>query len=114
MNHFTIVLPTGHQHFTTDGRFVMGANVQTSACTAEAARLAVFTLAGERDAAIVRAERWARVGLTHCTRIEVSTPPSAPAVIAAVAHTATLTMQAQMCTMTGESNYLRAHDVLMA
>jgi hypothetical protein len=128
MHHFTIVLPTGHQQFTTQGRYITGANVQTSARTADAARLAVFTLAGERDAAIIRAERWARAGMNHCQPVEPDDLPSAPIAVLVrevvstpactrgatrIEDSAMLRTQAQMCAQTGESNYLRAHDQLM-
>jgi hypothetical protein len=128
MHHFTIVLPTGHQRFTTDGRFIIGANVQTCAVNADAARLAVFTLAGEHNAAIIRAERWARVGLTHCQRVEPGDLPSAPAAVfvreqrAVYACTrgatraedsSAIRMQARMCAEEGTADYRAAWQAKM-
>lgn len=107
MHHFTIVLPTGHQHFTTEGRYITGANVQTCAVNAEAARLAVFTLAGEADAVIVRGMRWAASMIFYMLRQrQPNIPPTA--------HTAALRMQYHMMQVTGQTNPNRAHDVLMA
>jgi hypothetical protein len=128
MHHFTIVLPTGHQQFTTEGRYISGANVQTSARTADAARLAVFTLAGERDAAIIRAERWARAGLNHCQPVEPDDLPSAPIAVLVrevvstpactrgatrIEDSAMLRMQAQMCAEEGTDDYRAAWQAKM-
>lgn len=107
MHKYTVITPRGKQEFSTEGRYISGTNVQTSARTAESARLAVFSIAGERDAAAVRVTRWAAsivfFALRNC---KPSTPPTA--------HTEALRMQHHMMQITGQTNPNRAHDVLMA
>lgn len=115
MNHFTIVTARAHNQYQTSGRYIASGDLRTCARTAEAARLAVFTLAGEADAATVRGLRWAASMIFYMLRTcKPSTPPSAPRGATPLADSAALRAQAHMMQITGETNPLRAHDVLMA
>lgn len=122
MNHFTIVTARGQQHFTTSGRFIEGANGKTSARTASAARLAVFTLAAEADAQIVKGMRWAASMIFYMLKIIKPTPVAPATQIvsdwrAAILETGRTTanqrMQAQMCADEGTSDYRAAWQAKM-
>jgi hypothetical protein len=75
-----IVVVTARRQYaySLSGRFIEGEGIQTSARTADAARLAAFTLAGEADALIVKGLRWAASMLFYLFRQQ---RPAAPAAL---------------------------------
>lgn len=124
-----IITPTAHYNFSIDGTCITAGDLRTCAVSAQAATLAVGTIAGELDAAAVKAWRWfasmlfkmlnpAPIDVTFCVRCEeaIADGDLCPACVAELRHEEANDIrrrQHSMVEMTGVQHPYRAHDALM-